>query len=108
VSAVIPTCSKRSLTVTGVSFEFYTCYVSITVRAHNEDVTLSKPLNNGDCYETHVAYPLALIPLHCRSSSKLLTKTHQMHHTGMWKRKLEAVLFLWKRKREKHTASPST
>jgi len=25
--------------VTGVSFEFNTCYDSITVRAHNEDVT---------------------------------------------------------------------
>jgi len=45
---------------------------------------LSKPTNNGDFYETHMAYRLALI----RStavptdylSSKLLTKTHQMYH----------------------------
>jgi len=26
--------------VTGVSFEFYTHYVSITVRVHNEDITV--------------------------------------------------------------------
>ena len=28
--------------------------------------------------------------------------------SGMWKRKLEAVIFLWERKREKSTASAST
>jgi len=41
-------------------------------------------LNNGDFYETHVAYRLALIhsiSVHTDNlSSKLLTKTHQMHH----------------------------
>jgi len=45
---------------------------------------LSKPLNKGDFYETHVAYRLALI--HCVAvqtdnlSSKLPAKTHQLHH----------------------------
>jgi len=33
--------------VTGVSFEFYTCYVSITVRAHNEDVTVYRNYTRG-------------------------------------------------------------
>jgi len=28
---------------TGVSFEFYTRYFSITVRGHNEDVTVGMP-----------------------------------------------------------------
>jgi len=45
---------------------------------------LSKPLNNGDFYETHVAYRLALIySIAVQTddlSSRLLTKTHQMHH----------------------------
>jgi len=45
---------------------------------------LREPLNNGDFYETHVAYRLALIhPIAVRTdnlSSKLLTKTPQMHH----------------------------
>jgi len=45
---------------------------------------LSKPLNNLDLYETHVAYRLALIHSIAvqtyNLSSKLLTKTHQMHH----------------------------
>jgi len=45
---------------------------------------LSKPLNNGDFYEIHVAYRLALIhsiPVQTdNSSTKLLPKTHQMHH----------------------------
>jgi len=43
---------------------------------------LSKPLNNGEFYETHVAYRLALIHSiavqTANLSSKLLTKTH--HH----------------------------
>jgi len=45
---------------------------------------LSKPLNNGDFYETHVAYRLALIHSIVVQKnnliSKLPTKTHQMHH----------------------------
>jgi len=45
---------------------------------------LSRPLNNGDFYETHVAYRLALIHSIAVQTdnlcSKLLTKTHQMHH----------------------------
>jgi len=45
---------------------------------------LSKPLNNGDFYETHVAYRLALIHSIAVQKnnliSKLPTKTHQMHH----------------------------
>jgi len=45
---------------------------------------LSKPLNNGYFYETHVAYRLALIHSIAvqtdNLSSKLLTNTHQMHH----------------------------
>jgi len=44
---------------------------------------LSKPLKNGDFYETHVAYRLAL--RHSTAvqtdnlSSKVLMKAHQMH-----------------------------
>jgi len=45
---------------------------------------LSKPLNNRDFYETHVAYWLALIYYIAvqtdNLSSKLLTKTHQMQY----------------------------
>jgi len=45
---------------------------------------LSRPLNNADFYDTHVTYSLALlhsIAVHTDYlSSKLLTKTHQMHH----------------------------
>jgi len=44
----------------------------------------SKPLNKGDFCETHVAYRLALINSIAvqtdNLSSKLPTKTHQMHH----------------------------
>ena len=44
----------------------------------------SKALNNGDFYETHVAYRLALIHSIAvqtdNLSSKLLTITHQMDH----------------------------
>jgi len=43
-------------------------------------------LNNGDFYETHGAYRLALIHSIAvqidNLSSKLLTNTHQMHHYG--------------------------
>jgi len=45
---------------------------------------LSKPLNIGDFCEAHTAYRLALIHSIAvqtdNLSSKLLTKTHQMHH----------------------------
>jgi len=45
---------------------------------------LSKPLNKGDLSETHVAYRLALIHSTAvqtdNPSSKLPTKTNQMHH----------------------------
>jgi len=45
---------------------------------------LRKPLNNEDFYEMHVACRLAqihTIAIHTDNlSSKLLTKTHQMHH----------------------------
>jgi len=45
---------------------------------------LSKPLNNGDFHATQVTYRLALIHSIAvqtgNLSSKLLTKTHQMHH----------------------------
>jgi len=45
---------------------------------------LSKPLNNGGFYETHVAYRLALIHSIAiqidNLNSKSLTKTQQMHH----------------------------
>jgi len=45
---------------------------------------LSKALNNGYFYETHVAYRLALIHSIAvqtnNLSSKFLTKKHQMHY----------------------------
>jgi len=45
---------------------------------------LRKPLNNGAFYEIHVACRLALVHSIAvqtdNLSSKLLTKTHQMHH----------------------------
>jgi len=45
---------------------------------------LTKPLNNGDFYETHVAYRLALIHSIAVQkdslSSELLTKIQQMHY----------------------------
>jgi len=47
---------------------------------------LSKPLNKGDFFETHVVYRLALIYSIAvqtdNLSSKLPTKTHQMHHSA--------------------------
>jgi len=46
---------------------------------------LSKPLNKGDFCKTQVAYRLTLIHFMAvqtdNLSSKLPTKTHQMHHT---------------------------
>jgi len=47
---------------------------------------LSKPLNKGDFFETHVVYRLALIYSIAVQTdnlrSKLPTKTHQMHHSA--------------------------
>ena len=46
--AVVPTCGKRSLTVSGVIFQFYPSEVSNTVQALNEEVTVTMVIDFGD------------------------------------------------------------
>ena len=59
---------------------------------------------------TLLVYALLELEMLCGNDSLFATQLYSGFKPGMWKpkRKLEVVLFLWKRKREKSTASAST